>query len=553
MLLRNIGSKARCGRSRTAALALAAIFALAVIACGSDNEPAALPTQAAQAPVATATQAPAPPTQTTAPEPTESPAVDEAPATSGPSGSGDSGDLVIPVGELNSSGQTGIATLSAMGGQTKVVVSISSGAAGVSQPIHVHSGTCDTLGGVEYPLTAVSDGSSVTVIDVALSSLKGGANAINVHLSGDEVGTYVACGDIPAEGSSVTIALDELNGSGQPGLATLIESGSQTTVIVSIAPGAVAAQPIHIHSGTCDTLGGVELPLTAVAAGVSVTTVDSSLQALLDGEFAINVHESPENAGNYVSCGTIEGGSDGGSAAMAGDSGDLVIPVGELNSSGQTGIATLSAMGGQTKVVVSISSGAAGVSQPIHVHSGTCDTLGGVEYPLTAVSDGSSVTVIDVALSSLKGGANAINVHLSGDEVGTYVACGDIPAEGSSVTIALDELNGSGQPGLATLIESGSQTTVIVSIAPGAVAAQPIHIHSGTCDTLGGVELPLTAVAAGVSVTTVDSSLQALLDGEFAINVHESPENAGNYVSCGTIEGGSIVSQAPTQSLGEGY
>lgn len=308
MLLTNIGSKARRGRLRTAALALAAIFALAVIACGSDDEPAALPTQAAPAPVATATQAPAPPTQTTAPEPTESPTVDEEPAMSGPSGSGSGGDLVIPVGELNSSGQTGIATLTAMGGQTKVVVSISSGAAGVSQPIHVHSGTCDTLGGVEYPLTAVSDGSSVTVIDVALSSLKGGANAINVHLSGDEVGTYVACGDIPAEGSSVTIALDELNGSGQPGLATLIESGSQTTVIVSIAPGAAAAQPIHIHSGTCDTLGGVELPLTAVAAGVSVSTVDSSLQALLDGEFAINVHESPENAGNYVSCGTIEGG-----------------------------------------------------------------------------------------------------------------------------------------------------------------------------------------------------------------------------------------------------
>ncbi|MCH8102710.1 MAG: hypothetical protein IIB28_06105, partial [Chloroflexi bacterium] len=148
MLLTNIGSKARRGRLRTAALALAAIFALAVIACGSDDEPAALPTQAAPAPVATATQAPAPPTQTTAPEPTESPTVDEEPAMSGPSGSGSGGDLVISVGELNSSGQTGIATLTAMGGQTKVVVSISSGAAGVSQPIHVHSGTCDTLGGV---------------------------------------------------------------------------------------------------------------------------------------------------------------------------------------------------------------------------------------------------------------------------------------------------------------------------------------------------------------------------------------------------------------------
>ncbi len=319
MLLRNIGGKARRGRLRTAALALVAVSALAVIACGSDDDPAAVPTQAPQAPAATATQAPAPPTQTavpeptaapeptTAPEPTETPAVDEAPAASVPSGSGDGGDLVIPLGELNSSGQTGIATLIAMGGQTEVIVSIASGAAGVAQPIHVHSGTCDTLGGVEHPLTSVVDGSSVTVIDATLSSLMGGANAVNIHLSGDEVGTYVACGDIPEEGSSVTIALDELNGSGQPGSATLIANGSQTAVTVSVAPGRAVVQPIHIHSGTCDTLGGVEFPLTAVAAGVSVTTVDSSLQALLDGEFAINVHESPENVGNYVSCGTIEG------------------------------------------------------------------------------------------------------------------------------------------------------------------------------------------------------------------------------------------------------
>ena len=318
MLFRNTGSQVRRGWIRTAALAFMGIAAFAVIACGSDDEPAVAPTQApaptaTAAPEPTATQAPASadapaPTATQAPAPTAAPAVDEVPVMAGPSGSGDGGDLVIPLGELNGSGQMGIATLSAMDGQTRVIVSIASGTSGVPQPIHVHSGACDALGGVEYPLTAVVDGASVTVIDAALTSLKGGANAINVHLSGDEIGTYVACGDIPGKGSSVTIALDELNDSGQTGAATLIASGGQTTVVVSIAAGAAAAQPIHIHAGTCDTLGGVEFPLTAVAAGVSMTVVDSSLQALLDGEFAINVHESPDNAGNYVSCGTIKDG-----------------------------------------------------------------------------------------------------------------------------------------------------------------------------------------------------------------------------------------------------
>ena len=309
MLFRISGSQTRRVRLTTVALALVAIAAFAMIACGGDDEPSAPLTQATQPPEPTTTPEPTTaPEPTVAPDPTKAPAVDETSAMSGASGSGDGGDLVIPLGELNSSGQTGIATLTAMGDQTEIVISIASSAAGVLQPIHVHGGTCDTLGGVEYPLTNVVDGSSVTVIDAALSSLEGGGNAINVHLSGAEAGTYVACGDIPAAGSSITIALDELNGSGQPGSATLIDNGSQTTVVVSIAPGKAVAQPIHIHSGTCDTLGGVELPLTAVASGLSVTSVDSSLQALLDGEFAINVHESPDNAGNYVSCGAIVGG-----------------------------------------------------------------------------------------------------------------------------------------------------------------------------------------------------------------------------------------------------
>jgi hypothetical protein len=185
-------------------------------------------------------------------------------------------------------------------------------------------------------------------------------------------------------------------------------------------------------------------------------------------------------------------------------------------------------MGDQTEVVVSITSGAGGVSQPIHVHEGTCDPLGGVAHGLSAVVNGSSVTMIDASFASIMGGANAVNVHLLGDDAGTYVACGDIPTAGNASTIAFDELNSSGQAGKAWLIANGDQTWVVLSIASGAVGVHSRYTFTrGTCDTMGGVAHGLTAVSNGVSVTTVDATLAALLAGGFAINAHESGDNAG--------------------------
>lgn len=217
---------------------------------------------------------------------------------------------MIPLGELNDSGQTGIASFTANGDQTEITVSINSRAAGVNQPIHVHDGTCDNLGGVAHGLSAAADGSSVTTIDASLASIMGGAHAVNVHFSGEDAGTYVACGDIPAEGDATTIALGEQNNSGQSGTATLIANGSQTWVVLSISPGAAGvSQPVHIHQRTCADLGGVEHSLTALSNGISVTNIDAAMASLLGGTFSINAHKSPDNAGTYVACGELARGS----------------------------------------------------------------------------------------------------------------------------------------------------------------------------------------------------------------------------------------------------
>jgi hypothetical protein len=96
---------------------------------------------------------------------------------------------------------------------------------------------------------------------------------------------------------------------------------------------------------------------------------------------------------------------------------------------------------------------------------------------------------------------------------------------------------------------------------PEAVVTHPAHVHLGTCaeldpnpayplDNVGprltdDEELPasedikgsLTANAVEYSQTEIDVNLDDLLTEAHALNVHESDQNAGNYIACGDIGG----------------
>ncbi len=228
----------------------------------------------------------------------------------------------------------------------------------------------------------------------------------------------------------------------------------------------------------------------------------------------------------------------------------LTIALNELNDSGQSGFATLTGKGEQTEMVLNISAGAL-ETELVHIHSGQCgDNLGGVVHPLTSFADGAgvSVTTVDATLNSLRNGDFAVNSHKKG-EPPVYTTCGNIPTTAESVTIALNELNDSGQSGFATLTGRGEQTEVVLNISAGTLETELVHIHSGQCgDNLGGVVHPLTSFAdgAGASVTMVEATLDSLRNGDFAVNSHKKGEPPV-YTTCGNIPGAEPVAMAPDQ------
>lgn len=135
---------------------------------------------------------------------------------------------------------------------------------------------------------------------------------------------------------------------------------------------------------------------------------------------------------------SVLAGGDGAASAQEAVTVTMSATTGPDGGGSQTGTATLTGMGNQTEVVVSIdvSPDGSDVEQPAHVHAGTCgDNLGAVVHALTNVVDGGSTTVIDATLESVRTGDFSINIHKSGAEVGVYVSCGVIPAS----TDPLDE------------------------------------------------------------------------------------------------------------------
>ncbi|MBX5481540.1 MAG: CHRD domain-containing protein [Myxococcaceae bacterium] len=107
----------------------------------------------------------------------------------------------------------------------------------------------------------------------------------------------------------------------------------------------------------------------------------------------------------------------------------------------------------------------------------------------------------------------------------------------------MNEDNGSGQVGTATLTDTSDGLKVVISVSKGnATGPEAAHIHPGRCGELGPPKYPLEEVVDGASTTLVVKDLDgnlvrlsSLLQSPFAVNVHSAADSTV-YVSCGNIQ-----------------
>lgn len=123
--------------------------------------------------------------------------------------------------------------------------------AAASRPGHVHSGTCDEVGEVVAPLenmtapegesvgqaAALTAQTSFSNVPLALEQILAADHVINLHLSDEEIATYIACGEIggvlDANGALV-IGLGETEGSGFSGVAYLTPGADGASTDISV-------------------------------------------------------------------------------------------------------------------------------------------------------------------------------------------------------------------------------------------------------------------------------------------------------------------------------
>ena len=142
-----------------------------------------------------------------------------------------------------------------------------------AHPVHIHTGSCDELGDVVFPLNDLTArglttspetvaqlpgtpeiteeevpdvvAQSATTVEASLSDIISGEHAINVHESPENIENYIACGNIIGpETGGLQIELDELNDSGYMGIANLTDNGDNTTLVTVVLMRSETGTPV---------------------------------------------------------------------------------------------------------------------------------------------------------------------------------------------------------------------------------------------------------------------------------------------------------------------
>ncbi len=161
-----------------------------------------------------------------------------------------------------------------------------------------------------------------------------------------------------------------------------------------------------------------------------------------------------------------------GSMQVSAQGNEVIVPILELNGSGVSGDATLTDNGDGTTTIDVLVDGSTG-DHPIHLHSGTCAELGDVVVALNDVdADGVSITTVALPLSTIQDpevGPHAINIHLSADDIATYVACGDVPTTEVAATGGETETTATPATGVGSTVQEASSSLALMGMIAAAL------------------------------------------------------------------------------------
>lgn len=191
-------------------------------------------------------------------------------------------------------------------------------------------------------------------------------------------------------------------------------------------------------------------------------------------------------------------------------------------------------------------------ARPSHIHIGDCDELGEVIQPLTsltvpggdvlgnsdAVVAEAAFTSIPQTIAELTAEDHALKVHLSKEQIQTYLACGDIggalDANGALI-VGMKELDESGYAGIAYLEEQPNGTTsVSVMIARVIPRDSPVE-EVTTADAAPAPAGEPAVVNVTVSEFTIDMPTE-IASGPVRFTI----SNTGNAPHSFVIEGEGI-------------
>ncbi|MBG6060467.1 hypothetical protein IWX83_000230 [Flavobacterium sp. CG_9.1] len=363
---------------------------------------------------------------------------------------------VYDLGADGTSGVTGTATIIEKSDATlSIELELKNTVAGGLHPAHIHLNTAAEGGDIALTLQSVNGatGKSTTTFKaldngsaITYQALLDFDGYINVHLTADKLSTLVAQGDIGQNdltGVSKVYPLGSVAVPAISGTTTFYKrvNGEALAIVQLQNTPAGGSHPGHIHANTAAQGGGIAFSFKPVNGdtGLSVTNVSKldngtafGYDQVLVFNGYINFHLSATNLATLVAQGDI------GQNELTGRKVSYVLA--QKDVAGINGAVEFAERVNQTTLVtIKLVGTPAGGSHPAHIHEKNVATSGNIIAGLNPVNGDTGISKTQVA--TLVGGAAVtytqfltlaayVNVHLSGADLATIVAQGNI---GSSV------------------------------------------------------------------------------------------------------------------------